>query len=55
MLAISELHNPQGLVVSNAFRAATGDAVQVPAIQRVASQLNHFVVELGHSEVTQVQ
>ena len=45
--ALRLLPLPQGLVVSNALRAAAGNAMQVPPVQRVASQLDHVSVELG--------
>ena len=54
MRVLGALHHSQGLVVSSAFRAAAGDAMQIPAVEGVASQLNDFFVELGHSEVTKV-
>ena len=38
---------PQGLVVSSALMTAAGNAMQIPPVQRVASQLDHVSVELG--------
>ncbi|QNG29913.1 hypothetical protein [Synechococcus sp. LTW-R] len=51
---MSKLHHAQDLVLSHAIGTAARNAVQIPTVERVSSQLGLIFVELGHGEATTV-